>query len=65
VAIDRGGGFGDAVGDFGDLQDRVGFGANAFEFSSAVERSDPVAQIVVGQSSSVVSVWTMKRQTII
>ena len=40
------------VGDFGDFENRVGFGADAFQFAGAFERLDPVAQIVVGQMSS-------------
>ncbi len=41
--------FADAVGDFGDFEYRVDFGANFFEFAGAVERGDPVTQVVVGQ----------------
>jgi hypothetical protein len=39
----------DTVGDFGDFEDGVDFGADLFQFTSAVERSDPGAQIIVGQ----------------
>src|SRR5258708_11124210 len=31
-------GFADAVGDFGDFQDRIDFGVDAFEFAGTVER---------------------------
>ncbi len=41
--------FGDAVGDFGDFENRVGFGLDAFELAGAVERRDPLAEIVEGQ----------------
>ena len=41
----------DAVGDLGDFEDGVGFGAD-FQFAGAVERRDPVAQVVVGQACS-------------
>ena len=43
---------GDAVRDLGNLQYRVYFRADAFQFPSAVERLDPISQIVVGQNSS-------------
>ena len=40
----------DPVGDFGDFQDGVDFGSDALEFTSAVERGDPLAEVVEGQS---------------
>ncbi len=39
----------DAVGDFSDLKDGVGFGLNALQLASAVERGDPLAKVVEGQ----------------
>ena len=39
----------DAVGDFGDLQDGVDFGTDLFQFAGAVERGDPITQVIVGQ----------------
>ena len=41
--------FADAVGDFGDLQDGIRFGADFLELAGAVEGGDPVTQVVVGQ----------------
>ena len=40
---------GDAVSDFSNLKDRVGFGLNALELTGAVERCDPLAEVVEGQ----------------
>ena len=41
-----------AVGDLGDFEDWIYFGADFLQFAGAVERGDPVSQVVVGQSSS-------------
>jgi hypothetical protein len=41
--------FGDAIGDFGDLKNRVGFGLNALQLAGAIERGDPLAEVVEGQ----------------
>jgi hypothetical protein len=41
--------FADAVGDFGDFQDGVDFGLDAFEFAGAVEGGDPLTEVVEGQ----------------
>ena len=42
---------GDAVGDLGDLQDRIGFRLDALQFSRLVERGDPFPQVVIGQAN--------------
>jgi hypothetical protein len=39
---------GNAVGDFGNLENRVGFGLDTFEFASTVECCDPLAEVVEG-----------------
>jgi hypothetical protein len=44
--------FADAVGDFGDFEDGVDFGLDAFEFAGAVEGGDPLAEVVEGQRGS-------------
>ena len=44
--------FRNAIGNFGDFENRVRFGADALQFARTVERFDPVPQIVVGQNSS-------------
>src|SRR5208282_4049507 len=44
--------FRNPIGNFRNFQNWVRFGADALEFSGAVERLDPVPQIVVGQDSS-------------
>src|SRR5450756_23369 len=44
--------FRNPIGNFRNLQNWVRFGADAPEFSGAVEGLDPVPQIVVGQNSS-------------
>jgi hypothetical protein len=41
--------FADAVGDFGDFQDGIDFGSDAFEFTGAVEGGDPLSEVVEGQ----------------
>ena len=41
--------FGDAVRDFGDLKNRIGFGLNALQLAGAIERGDPLAEVVEGQ----------------
>ena len=41
--------FGDAVGDFRNLENRIGFGLDALQFAGAVERGDPLAEVVEGQ----------------
>jgi hypothetical protein len=38
-----------AVGDFGDFEDWICFGLDAFEFAGAVEGGDPLAEVVEGQ----------------
>src|SRR6266404_1216412 len=40
------------VGDLRDLQNRVRFRADTFQFAGSVECFDPLPQIVVGQNSS-------------
>jgi hypothetical protein len=42
----------DAVGDFGDFEDGVDLGLNAFEFTGAVEGGDPLAKVIEGQRES-------------
>jgi hypothetical protein len=42
----RAAGLGDAVGDLGDLQHRVGRGADAKEFAGGVQRLDEGRQVV-------------------
>ena len=41
--------FAHAVGNLGDLENRVGFRADFAELAGALEGGDPVAEIVVGQ----------------
>jgi hypothetical protein len=41
--------FGDAVCDFGNFENRTGFGLDPFELTRAVERRDPLAKVVEGQ----------------
>jgi hypothetical protein len=41
--------FGDAVGDFGDLKNGIGFGLDALQLAGAIERCDPLAEVVEGQ----------------
>lgn len=38
-----------AVGDFGNFEDGIDFGLDAFEFAGAVERGDPLAEVGKGQ----------------
>jgi hypothetical protein len=40
---------GDPVGDLGNLKNRVGFGLDTFQLSRAIERCDPLAEVVEGQ----------------
>ena len=40
---------GHAVGDFGNFENRVGFGLDALELARAIERCDPLAEVVEGQ----------------
>jgi len=42
--------FADAVSNLGDFENRIGFGTDFAEFAGAVERGDPVAEIVIGQA---------------
>jgi hypothetical protein len=39
----------DAVGDFRNFKNRVGFGLNALQLARAIERGDPLAEVVEGQ----------------
>jgi hypothetical protein len=41
--------FRDAIGDFGDLKNGVGFDSNALQLAGAFERRDPLAEVVEGQ----------------
>src|SRR5579859_971735 len=41
--------FRDAVGYFGNLENGIGFGLNALEFTGAVQGGDPLAEVVEGQ----------------
>jgi len=41
--------FADAICNFRDFKNRVGFGLDAFELASAVKRGDPLAEVVEGQ----------------
>src|SRR5260221_3200123 len=40
---------GDTVGNFRDLKNWVGFGVDALELARAIERCDPLAEVVEGQ----------------
>jgi hypothetical protein len=40
---------GDTVGDLGNLKNRIGFGPDALELARAIERCDPLAEVVEGQ----------------
>ncbi len=40
---------GDAVGDFSDFENGISFRLNALEFTGAVKRRDPLAEVVEGQ----------------
>ena len=40
---------GDAVGDFGNLKNGIGFGLDALQLAGAIERGDPLAEVVEGQ----------------
>jgi hypothetical protein len=40
---------GDAIGDFGNFQNRVDFGLNMLQLAGAVQRRDPLAEVVEGQ----------------
>ena len=42
--------FRNAVGDLGDFKNGVGLGLNAFELAGAIERGDPLTEVVEGQS---------------
>jgi hypothetical protein len=42
----------DPVGNLGNLENRVGFGLNALELARAIERCDPLAEVVEGQGNS-------------
>jgi hypothetical protein len=39
----------DPVSNFGNLEDRIGFGLDALQLAGAVERCDPLAEVVEGQ----------------
>ena len=39
-----------AVGNFSDFEDGIYFGANCFQFAGALQRRDPIPQIIVGQN---------------
>jgi hypothetical protein len=41
--------FGDTVGDLGNLQDGIDFGGDPPEFAGALERGNPLTQVVVSQ----------------
>ena len=41
-------GFGDAVGDLGDFEDGIYFGAHALQFARAVEGGDPISEVAIG-----------------
>jgi hypothetical protein len=41
--------FADAVGDFGDFENGIDLGLDAFEFAGAVERGDPLTEVIEGQ----------------
>ena len=49
-AVFGGAAFADAVGDLGYFENGIGFSTDFAEFAGAVERGDPVAEIVVGQA---------------
>jgi len=39
----------DAICDFGDFENRINFGLNAFQLAGAVEGGDPLTEVVEGQ----------------
>ena len=42
---------GDAIRDFGYLENRVGFGLDALQLARAIKRCDPLPEVVEGQRS--------------
>ena len=41
-------GFGDAVGDLGDFEDRIYFGAHPAQLARSVEGGDPISEVAIG-----------------